>query len=103
MRDWPLAEGRPFSESELRSGAKVVILGATTQRELFGSAPALGEQVRIKNVPFTVVGTLTEKGQSGFGTDQDDTALVPLSTARRRLAPRPSSGISPTNGETRNG
>jgi putative ABC transport system permease protein len=85
VRDWALADGRPFTESELRSGAKVVILGATTQRELFGSAPALGEQVRIKNVPFTVVGTLTTKGQSGFGTDQDDTALVPLSTARRRL------------------
>src|SRR5512138_3330208 len=55
VRDWALADGRPFTESELRSGAKVVILGATTQRELFGNAPALGEQVRIKNVPFTVV------------------------------------------------
>ena len=85
VRDWPLADGRSFTEAELRSGAKVVILGATTARELFGNAPALGEQVRIKNVPFTVIGTLTEKGQSGFGTDQDDTALVPLSTARRRL------------------
>ena len=51
VRDWPLAEGRSFTDTELRSGAKVVILGATTQRELFGSAPALGEQVRIKNVP----------------------------------------------------
>src|SRR4029077_19177876 len=85
VRDWPLADGRSFTDAELRSGAKVVILGATTQRELFGAAPSLGEQVRIKNVPFTVVGTLTTKGQSGFGTDQDDTALVPLSTARRRL------------------
>ncbi|HTP37536.1 MAG TPA: ABC transporter permease [Methyloceanibacter sp.] len=85
VRDWPLADGRSFTEAELRSGAKVVILGATTTRELFGNAPALGEQVRIKNVPFTIIGTLTEKGQSGFGTDQDDTALVPLSTARRRL------------------
>jgi putative ABC transport system permease protein len=85
VRDWPLADGRSFTEAELRSGAKVVILGATTARELFGNAPALGEQVRIKNVPFTIIGTLTEKGQSGFGTDQDDTALVPLSTARRRL------------------
>ncbi len=85
VRDWPIAEGKPFSEAELRSGAKVVILGATTQRELFGSASAVGEQVRIKNVPFTVIGTLTPKGQSGFGTDQDDIALVPLSTARLRL------------------
>jgi putative ABC transport system permease protein len=85
VRDWPIAEGRPFTDTELRSGAKVVIIGATTERELFGSAPAIGEQVRIKNVPFTVIGTLTVKGQSGFGTDQDDTALVPLATARRRL------------------
>ena len=85
VRDWPVAEGRPFTDIELRAGAKVVILGATTERELFGNAPAIGEQVRIKNVPFTVIGTLTVKGQSGFGTDQDDTALVPLATARRRL------------------
>ena len=85
VRDWPVAEGRPFTDIELRAGAKVVILGATTERELFGNAPAIGEQVRIKNVPFTVIGTLTAKGQSGFGTDQDDTALVPLATARRRL------------------
>ncbi len=85
VRDWPLADGRPFTDAELRSGAKVVILGATTQRELFGNVPAIGEQIRIKNVPFTVIGTLTVKGQTGFGTDQDDTALVPVSTARRRL------------------
>ncbi|MGA9604335.1 MAG: ABC transporter permease [Methyloceanibacter sp.] len=85
VRDWPIAEGRTFTDAELRSGAKVVILGATTERELFGSAPATGEQVRIKNEPFAVIGTLTVKGQSGFGTDQDDMALVPLATARRRL------------------
>jgi putative ABC transport system permease protein len=85
VRDWPVAEGRSFTEAELRAGAKVVILGATTARELFGANPAIGEQIRIKNVPFTVIGVLSVKGQSGWGTDQDDTALVPLSTARRRL------------------
>jgi len=85
VRDWPVAEGRSFSEAELRAGAKVVILGATTARELFGANPAVGEQIRIKNVPFNVIGVLSVKGQSGWGTDQDDTALVPLSTARRRL------------------
>ena len=52
---------------------------------MFGANPAIGEQIRIKNVPFTVIGVLSVKGQSGWGTDQDDTALVPLSTARRRL------------------
>jgi putative ABC transport system permease protein len=85
VRDWPLAEGRNFTEAEMRSGAKVVILGATVARELYGAAPVLGEQLRIKNVPFTVIGLLTIKGQSGWGSDQDDTALVPISTARRRL------------------
>ena len=85
VRDWALAEGRNFTEAEMRSGAKVVILGATVARELYGAAPALGEQLRIKNVPFTVIGRLTIKGQSGWGSDQDDTALVPISTARRRL------------------
>jgi putative ABC transport system permease protein len=85
VRDWPIAQGRSFTDAELRYGAKVVILGATTQRELFGNVSVIGEQVRIKNVPFTVIGTLTAKGQSGFGTDQDDIALVPVATARRRL------------------
>ena len=85
VRDWPLTEGRNFTEAELRAGAKVAILGATTARELFGSAAALGEQIRVMNVPFTVIGLLSVKGQSGWGSDQDDTALVPISTARRRL------------------
>ena len=85
VRDWALAEGRNFTEAELRSGAKVVILGATVARELFGSASPVGEQIRIMNVPFTVIGVLTVKGQSVWGSDQDDTALVPINTARRRL------------------
>ena len=85
VRDWALTEGRNFTEAELRSAAKVVILGATTARELFGEAPVIGQQVRVMNVPFTVIGLLSPKGQSGFGTDQDDTAVVPVSTARRRL------------------
>jgi len=84
-RDWPLAEGRNFTDAELRSGAKVVILGASVARELFGEAPAVGEQLRIMNVPFTVIGLLSIKGQSGWGSDQDDVALVPLTTARRRM------------------
>jgi putative ABC transport system permease protein len=85
VRDWPLTEGRNFTEAELRAGAKVVILGTTAARELFGSVSPTGEQVRINNVPFTVIGLLSIKGQSGWGSDQDDTALVPVTTARRRL------------------
>ena len=85
VRDWALTEGRNFTEAEIRSAAKVIILGATTARELFADGPAIGQQVRVMNVPFTVIGLLAPKGQSGFGTDQDDTAIVPVSTARRRL------------------
>jgi putative ABC transport system permease protein len=85
VRDWALTEGRNFSEAELRSGAKVTILGATAARELFGTAGGFGERIRIMNVPFTVIGVLAVKGQSGWGTDQDDTALVPITTARGRL------------------
>lgn len=85
-RDWPVAEGRNFTEVEMRySGAKVVILGATVARELFGSTSVVGEQIRIMNVPFKVIGLLSVKGQSAWGTDQDDAALVPITTARRRL------------------
>jgi putative ABC transport system permease protein len=85
VRDWALTEGRNFSEAELRAGAKVVILGATAARELFGAEGGVGEQIRIMNVPFTVIGVLSVKGQSGWGSDQDDTALVPITTARGRL------------------
>jgi putative ABC transport system permease protein len=86
VRDWALAEGRNFTEAELRAGAKVAILGATAARELFGAGVAgVGEQIRINNVPFEVIGVLAVKGQSGWGSDQDDTALVPITTARRRL------------------
>ena len=85
VRDWGLIEGRNFSEAELRSGAKVAILGATAARELFGAASGVGEQIRIMNVPFNVIGVLAVKGQSGWGSDQDDVALVPITTARRRL------------------
>jgi putative ABC transport system permease protein len=85
VRDWQLTEGRNFSEQEIRSAAKVAILGSTTARELFGDDPVVGQQIRIMNVPFTVIGLLGAKGQTGFGTDQDDTAIVPVTTARRRL------------------
>jgi putative ABC transport system permease protein len=85
VRDWGLIEGRNFSEAELRSGAKVTILGATAARELFGAASGVGEQIRVMNVPFNVIGVLAVKGQSGWGSDQDDVALVPITTARRRL------------------
>jgi putative ABC transport system permease protein len=85
VRDWQLTEGRNFSEQEIRSAAKVAILGSTTARELFGDDPVVGQQIRIIKVPFTVIGILGAKGHTGYGTDQNDTAIVPVTTARRRL------------------
>jgi hypothetical protein len=85
VRDWPLSEGRNFTATELRSAAKVAILGATVVRELLGNVPPVGQQIRVMNVPFTIIGVLSVKGQSGYGTDQDDTVVVPVTTARRRL------------------
>jgi putative ABC transport system permease protein len=85
VRDWRLAEGRDFTVEEQRASAKVVILGATVAERLFAGGDPIGAMVRIANVPFEVKGVLEAKGQSMAGTDQDDLALVPLSTARRRL------------------
>jgi len=86
VRDWALASGRIFTPAEQRRAAKVAILGATVAEKLFGAADPVGAEVRIKNVPFTVIGVLDRKGQTGFGLDQDDAALIPVSTMRRRLA-----------------
>jgi putative ABC transport system permease protein len=85
VRDWPLLDGRNFTPQEIRGAAKVLILGATTAQELFGDTPPVGQSLRVNNVPFQVIGVLGRKGQSGWGSDQDDTAIVPISTARRRL------------------
>ncbi|HEY0939115.1 MAG TPA: ABC transporter permease [Steroidobacter sp.] len=86
VRDWPLATGRNFSESELRAGAAVCILGATVRRELFGNEDPLGANIRLQKLSCQVIGTLTSKGQSGFGQDQDDMVLIPLRTLQRRIA-----------------
>ncbi len=84
-RDWPLASGRMFEAAELSGSAKVVVLGQTVATQLFGGMDPLDQVVRIKNVPFTVVGLLERKGQSMMGQDQDDVVMVPISTARTRL------------------
>jgi putative ABC transport system permease protein len=84
INGWTLASGG-FQARDY-SGGKSVILGETLRRELFGDEDALGQTVRLGRVPFTVAGTLAPKGQGAFGQDQDDLVLVPLETARRRLA-----------------
>ncbi len=84
INGWTLAAGDGF-ETRDYGGGKSLILGETVRRELFGDEDAVGQNVRIGRVPFTVTGTLAAKGQGGFGQDQDDLVLVPLETARRRL------------------
>ncbi len=85
-RDWPLANGRAFDASELAGSAKVVLLGHTVARELFGDDDPVDRVVRVKGIPMTVIGVLARKGQNAQGEDQDDTLVVPISTFRNRLA-----------------
>ncbi len=84
-RDWPVADGRLFSQAENDAAAKVAVLGQTVATTLFGNAEPVGQMIRVKNVPFTVVGVLSRKGQSMQGTDQDDVVMLPLPTARNRV------------------
>jgi putative ABC transport system permease protein len=85
-RDWSLAKGRSFTSEEIESAAKVALIGTTVVEQLFPDTEALGQVVRIANVPFTVIGVLGEKGQaSASGRDQDDVALVPLTAAQLRV------------------
>jgi len=85
IRTWPLARGEPFTDANMKSAAKVCVLGATVAEKLFGSEDPIGETVRIQNVPLQVVGILTRKGQSVKGQDQDDVVLVPVTTHIQRL------------------
>jgi len=85
VRQWPLASGRSFEPGEMAGAAKVCLIGATVARQLFGAADPLDQSIRIKRVPFTVIGVLDVKGQSLMGTDQDDLVLVPIKTARSRV------------------
>jgi putative ABC transport system permease protein len=85
IRDWPVASGRSFAQQDVNGATKVCLLGMTVMENLFGGIDPVGQIVRIKNVPFTVVGVLSYKGQSTRGQDQDDTVIVPLTTAQKRL------------------
>jgi putative ABC transport system permease protein len=85
VRDWTLAAGRPFTDQDVRSATKVCILGRTVTDNLFGDMDPIGRIIRIKKVPFTVIGVLEKKGQSPIGQDQDDTILMPISTAQKRI------------------
>src|SRR2546421_1543119 len=85
IRQWPLEDGAIFTEQDVRGAAKVAVIGSLAAEELFGGEDPVGEIVRIKNVPFTVVGVLTSKGASASGSDQDDDIIIPYTSAMKRV------------------
>ncbi len=95
IRDWNFTEGRSFTEQEVKNVTKVCILGRTVVDNLFGDegGEIIGKVVRIKNVPFTVIGVLERKGQTPTGQDQDDTVFVPVTTAQKMLFGTPIPGM----------
>jgi putative ABC transport system permease protein len=91
-RDWPLSEGRSILPEDNDGATKVVLLGQTTALNLFGDSDPMGQIVRIRKVPFTVIGLLERKGQNSYGQDQDDVVIIPLSTAKKKVL-----GVSQAN------
>jgi len=84
-REWEITSGRDFTPEDLKGAAKVVLLGETVIKNLFPGQDPLGQEIRIKRVPFTVIGVLKEKGETPMGQDQDDAVLIPLPTAWKRV------------------
>jgi putative ABC transport system permease protein len=84
-RDWATTAGRTLTQDDVDGATKVALLGQSVAQNLFGAADPVGQVVRVKNVPLTIVGVLARKGQSTQGQDQDDAVLVPLSTAKKKL------------------
>ncbi len=85
IREWQVAEGRYLHDGDMESAAKVAVIGETVARNLFGNDDPIDAVIRIRNIPFRVVGVLAPKGQTGQGTDQDDTVMIPYTTMQKRL------------------
>jgi putative ABC transport system permease protein len=85
IRDWQIETGRFLHEGDMDSAAKVAVIGQTVARQLFGNDDPIDSVIRIRNIPFRIVGTLAAKGQTGQGTDQDDTVMIPYTTMQKRL------------------
>ncbi|PYT18924.1 MAG: multidrug ABC transporter substrate-binding protein, partial [Acidobacteria bacterium] len=85
IRDYTMQSGSAFTTQDVDGATKVALLGKTVADNLFGATDATGQVIRIKNVPFTVAGVLSAKGQSPTGQDQDDIILLPISTARKKV------------------
>ena len=84
-RSWPIASGDAFTDSDVRSGTRVALIGKTAADNLFGDEDPVGKTFRIRQSPFVVLGTLALKGQGMDGRDQDDTIIIPITTAQRQV------------------
>jgi putative ABC transport system permease protein len=84
-REWDVTQGRLFLPEEIDRRAQVALLGLTVARTLFDESDPVGQSIRIRNVPFTIIGVLAPKGQTTFGQDQDDIVMLPFGTARQRI------------------
>ena len=93
VRNWTLAQGREFTDSELRAGSSACIIGATVRKELYGGQDPLGSRLRLQKLSCVVIGLLQAKGQSTMGSDQDDLVLLPLRTFQRRIAGNQDIGV----------
>jgi putative ABC transport system permease protein len=91
-REWNAVAGRLLTPEDLAGAQKVALLGQTTAQNLFGDSDPLGQIIRVKKVPFTVIGVLDRKGQNSWGQDQDDIVMIPLSTAKKKVL-----GVSQAN------
>jgi putative ABC transport system permease protein len=89
IRSWRIAEGAMFTDQDVRSVAKVAVIGKTVADQLFADGNAIGQTIRIRNIPFKVVGMLAAKGFNLFGQDQDDTVVIPYTSHMKRVARRP--------------
>jgi putative ABC transport system permease protein len=85
IRNWTMSEGRFISDADVESTAKVALVGQTVAKNLFGEESPLDAIIRIKKIPFRIIGVLGAKGQTGFGTDQDDTIMIPYTTMMKRI------------------
>ncbi len=89
IRMWGIAEGEMFSEADVRTAAKVCVIGRTVANQLFADSDPVGQNIRIRNIPFKVLGVLKTKGFNFFGQDQDDVVVIPYSSHLKRIARRP--------------
>lgn len=85
IRAWPIAKGEFFTEGDVRTAARVCVIGKTIADNVFADGDPIGQTMRIRNLPFRVIGVLSSKGQSAYGQDQDDTVIVPYTTAQKKM------------------